>query len=184
MALKLDIGCGGRGSMFNDFIGIDIHPEPKSPRSKAKYLKLDFIKDDLPFEENSVDFAIALHIIEHLDRNDGVVLIERALGLLKPSAQLIVSCPDLELLCRKYIDGDFDFFNKKHNKSGKLLWPGYTIADRLNWAIHEEGHKWAYDTESLIVLAEEAGARQIRVLPKDHPYCFRSDHETGIIITK
>ena len=182
--MKIDIGCGGRGSVFADFIGIDIHPIPKHPRTAAKYLKLNFIKDELPFKSNSINFAIALHVIEHLHPTDGELLISRALDLLKPGAELIVSCPDLDLLCRKFIERDFDFFNKKHLKSGKEIWPGETIADRLNWAIHQEGHLWSYNLESLTALAVRAGCKNIRELPKDHPYCKRPDHEIGIIITK
>lgn len=182
--MKIDIGCGGRGSVFSDFIGIDIHPLPSYPRTSAKYLKLNFVKDKLPFKSNSIDFAIALHVIEHLKPIDGKKLMRRALDLLKPGAELIVSCPDLDLLCRKLIENDWDFWNKKHGKSGKLIWPGETIADRFNWAVHQEGHKWSYNLESLTALATKAGCRVIRELPKDHPFSLRADHEIGIIITK
>jgi len=36
--LKLDIGCGGKGSRWPGFIGIDLHPRPQH-RSGDEYLQ-------------------------------------------------------------------------------------------------------------------------------------------------
>ena len=69
--LKLDIGCGGRGSIRPGFIGIDIWPRPKD-KTEEEYIQMDFINDILPdfLSENSVDEALAGHIVEHLMPNE------------------------------------------------------------------------------------------------------------------
>jgi len=175
--MKLDIGCGGRGTMFDDFVGIDIHPYPEKPRSKGQYLKLDFIKDPLPFED--VEFIIASHIIEHLLPEEGEALIKRGLDLLNKGSDFILSCPDLTLFAKMYSERNAAFWDgmSQHYK-------GPTFADKFNHYVHQNTHKWQYDIESLEALARRAGAINIKPLPKTHEWCMRPDHEIGIIITK
>ena len=184
MALKLDIGCGGRGSRQKGFIGIDLYPRPNG-KSREEYFRLNFVRDALPWKGNTVDEAIALHIIEHMPADQGEILVRRAVDLLKPGARLTVTCPDLMLLCKGFVDQG-DFLKLKHLTGGKDVWPGETLADRFNWAIHQEGHQWAYDQASLIHHATKAVGTTavVRPMPDDSPWWTRRDHETGIEILK
>jgi len=183
--LKLDIGCGGRGSRQKGFIGIDTWPRPEG-KSPEEYLQLDFVRDKLPWSSNSVDQAIALHLIEHLDLKEGQRFFKRAMDLLKPKATLTVTCPDLRLLATAYVSRDQEFLKRKHLRGGKFIWPGDTLADRLNQAIHQQGHKWAYDQESLLYHARRAVGEKARIIPMpgDWRWWTRPDHETGIVLTK
>lgn len=182
--IKLDIGCGGRGSVYEGYTGIDTHPRPEKLRKKGtKYVQMDFVHGELRWSEYSVDHAIALHVIEHMERSEGRELIRRAMYLLKPECELVISVPDLRLFAEKYLERDKDFWNKKY-KSGKDMWPGKTLADRFNYQIHRAGHIWAYDSESLAFLAREAGVKNMKELPKDHYFCGRPDHEIGLICRK
>lgn len=185
MSLRLDIGCGGRGSRQPGFVGIDIWPRPDG-KSEDEYVRLDFVTDDLPWSDGTVDEAIALHIVEHLSPDHGRTLIERAYALLKPGAELVVTCPDLKMLAQAYVNGDKAFLSQKHLRGGKELWPGSTLADRLCWAITMEGHVWAYDLESLAELAVRAHVPRdaIRPLELGGRWHTRVGHETGIHITK
>jgi len=186
MPRKLDIGCGGRGCRRPGFAGIDIWPKPVD--NPAPYYKLNFVTDKLPWGPNSMDEIIALHIIEHLTRPEGIILLQRAFELLKPGACMTVTCPDLRMLATAYVNHDEAFLRKKHLGADKEIWPGPTLADRLNWAIHEETHKWAYDIESLVQLAADAFAKdqthEVTVSGDIKEYNFRPDHETGIQIRK
>jgi predicted SAM-dependent methyltransferase len=183
--LKIDIGCGGRGSRQKGFVGIDIWPRPKG-KTKEEYFQLDYIRDKLPWTTASVDEAIALHMIEHLDLDEGQILFKRTVKLLKKGATFIVTCPDLRLLASAYVNDDSEFLHRKHLRGGKYIWPGDTLADRLNHAIHQAGHKWLYDLESLVYHAERAvgGLVDIIPLPLGHKRWTRPDHETGIVLTK
>jgi len=182
--IKLDVGCGGKGSRQVGFIGIDIWPRP-ADKTEDEYFQLDFIKDNLPWNPETIDEIIAIHIIEHMVRDEGKVLIQRAYDLLKAGATLTITCPDLELLVVKYLEKDFDFYEKKY-KNGRLIWQGPTLADRLNWAIHQQGHKWSYDNVSLLCLAREALGTSDGIEPINANSRFYNlrDHETGIVITK
>lgn len=65
-------------------------------------------------------------------------------------------------------------------------WPGPTLADRFNWAVHQEGHRWAYDLDSLLALATRAntGARCTRVLSPFSRYRTRGYCEIGVEVIR
>jgi len=189
MPTKLDIGCGGKGSRRPGFIGIDIWPKPAG--NPAPYYRLNFVKDKLPWGPNTVDEIIALHIIEHLTRPEGLTMIRLAHRLLKPGARMTIMCPDLKQLATAYVNNDNKFLEKTHLDGKTQIWPGLTPADRLNWAIHQDTHKWSYDEHSLqAVVGEALGdcpgtiCQLTSYMDPPSPYNFRPDHEIGIEITK
>jgi len=180
--LRLDVGCGGRGTIWDGFIGIDIWPPPKEPRRPAEqYMQLDFVKGELPWGPGTVDEIVALHVIEHMLRDDGLILMKRARELLKPGCYMTVACPDLKKLCVAYIHENDRFWDHRYKRNNREVWPGDTLADKLNWAIHQEGHRWAYDLDSLRCLAVQAGWGNVQPIPFNSPYHTRKDHETGIV---
>ena len=194
--IRLDIGCGGRGTMYPDFIGVDIHPAPTDPRKPgAEYLQLDFVYSAaLPWKPGTVAELVAFHIIEHLEYQEGQTLLRRAWDLLRPGAKMFITCPDLDFFIQKYIEQDAVFWQRKY-PSGKEMWPGNTIAGRFNY--HFCGgpgispHKYQYNQESLIDAARRAGCRNVEPMPikhlgypEDHFWSRRPDHEVGIICTK
>ena len=185
--MKLDVGCGGKGSRRDGFIGIDIHPRPDG-KTAEEYVRMDFVKDDLQWEENSIDEVIALHIIEHLSREEGVILLKRCFWLLKEGATMTVTCPDLMRIATAYVEHDTEYMHLRHEqgKSEKEIWKGKTNADRLNWSMHCEGHKWSYDYETLLSACAEAGIplNDVEMMREGNKYNFRPDHETGIIVRK
>jgi hypothetical protein len=198
--LKLDIGCGGRGPRQKGFLGIDVHPKETVQYRPEDYYRIDFVLDALPWNDNTVDECIALHVIEHMMPKDGIVLIQRAMSLLKPGCTLTITTPDLRKIAKAYVDDDNMFMSQRHLRSrveGQLpneLWPGDTLADRLNVAIHQKGHVWAYDLISLMELAHRAVTNKASVMVSLWQYCSRHpeykkwwtrpEHETGIVIIK
>jgi len=181
MTLRLDIGCGGRGPKFPGFLGIDRHPLYDGAPPDL-YVCLDFVRDPLPWGPGTVDEAICLHCIEHEKRPGGLLLIQRALPLLKPGACMTVTCPDLRELARAYLDGDAAYYDQRYTH-GREVWLGPTLADKLNWAMHQEGHLWGYDAASLAVLASEAGAADVHEITKPHQYLTRTC-DCGIQFTR
>lgn len=194
MSLKLDIGCGGRGTMFPGFIGIDVWPEPAEPRTPGtQYVKLDILKDRLPWKAGTVDEIVCFHVIEHLSRQDGVLLLTIIQDLLKPGCKAYVSCPDSRFFIEQYLAANTEFFNQIYPKNGKPMWEGRTLLDKLFYSMYDErdyGHRTPYDVNTLYDAAIEAGWTKIESLPHGrdggevHYWCRRPDHECGLILTK
>lgn len=74
---KIDIGCGMQ--KIPTFYGID-----KNPNSQADLI-LDFIKEKLPFDDNSIEEIICRDVIEHITYHDMVNLMNEIWRVLKPN---------------------------------------------------------------------------------------------------
>jgi len=62
------------------------------------------LRNTLPFEDDSVDVVYHSHFLEHLSPNHAHTFLMDNYRVLKPSGILRVSVPDLEHLCRKYLN--------------------------------------------------------------------------------
>ena len=178
--MKIDVGCGKRGTKHDGFVGVDVHP-PKGVR-RGEYIHQDASKG-LPFDDASVDEAICLHVIEHMKRDDGVKMLAEIHRVLKVGAVAHIATPDLRLLAQRYLSRDEDFYGKRYNGSALTLWKGPTLGDKFMDAITgmgPHGHTYGYDLESLEEACAEAGFGRITQMP-GNPYGTRTDHE--IIVT-
>jgi len=84
--IKLNLGC----DLFKipDFINIDINGSV----SPDLCINLKDLKN--LYQENSVDFIYAGHILEHLDYKNSLNLLKDCYTLLKPCSSIIVVVPD------------------------------------------------------------------------------------------
>ena len=68
---------------------------------------VDFIGDitDLSqFEDNSIDEIYASHVVEHVAQKNVEKTLKGIHRVLKDSGKFYVSVPDMEILCRIYLD--------------------------------------------------------------------------------
>ncbi len=154
--LKIDIGCGGRGTCYEGFTGLDVWPVPEGG---AGYIQRDVVVDGLPFEDGSVQEACCLHVLEHMVYTSALVILQEAYRVLMPGACLYVSTPNLKRMAQKYLEGDEEFYGKLYD-NGKPIWKGATLADKFLDSIigmGEHGHRYAYDKQSLTALGREVG---------------------------
>jgi len=102
----LDVGCG-RGTLAHfinlnlEFYGIDISENAIFEANKvynfAKQVDLD--KDELPFDNNFFDFAVALDVLEHV--YDPLAVIKKIYRVLRYDGELVLSTPNI--LYEKYL---------------------------------------------------------------------------------
>lgn len=83
--IVLDIGCGRK--KITGAIGIDF-----SAMSDAD-ITLDLNKENLPFEDSSVDFIFSSHTLEHLTIDGFLHVMQECYRVLKPSGQLKIVVP-------------------------------------------------------------------------------------------
>ncbi len=189
MAFNIDVGCGGRGTRYQGFIGIDKWPVDgvHEDRGKATYVQRDVVNQGLAFESNSVDLAVCLHVLEHLLRPDGLKMLGAILRVLKPGSVAYVSTPDLRLMAERYLAQDQEFYDKRYEPSGKRIWNGPELADKFLDSIigmGPYGHRYGYDLDSLVTVCREAGFEVSTEVADDCPYHTRRDHEVIVEVRK
>lgn len=133
----------------------------------------------LPFPDNYADYIYSSHFIEHVKRYEAIDLLKECYRVLKPGGTIRVVVPDLEILCKKYLEKDYEFFGrmsvfldstiKKPLKEVVLAdWFTeyfYLYTHRIKPKTFKERvvnyftrpHKWMYDADSLEVILKQTG---------------------------
>ena len=143
-----------------------------------KGLKFDLLKTSLltEFKENSVDLIFTSHTLEHFTFNENCKVLKDCYLLLKPGGGLRVVVPDLELICKKYLNKDPDWW--KNNQIGPRPKSNFELSilflnaiggnrdyehflDRDNIAIIRGAHYSGLDTHILKELLIRAGFTNI-----------------------
>ena len=103
------------------FKSLDIFT-PNYYKNKEEFLKnrieYDIRKDDIPFENNSLDNIYISHVIEHIEDKYVVNFFKESLRVLKEGRVLRIACQDIEFL-----------FNVSQFKSEYWNWRKSTISN-------------------------------------------------------
>lgn len=97
--MKLHLGCGP--NIKDGYINVDAFVD--APGVK----KYDIF--DLPLEDNSVDEILAEHLIEHIKFKDEEKFWKECFRVLKKGGKLRVETPDMEWLCKVFVENVDDF---------------------------------------------------------------------------
>lgn len=95
--LNLNLGAGSNRKQ--DYISVDYYTDADQ--------KVDLTKS-WPWAE--VDNIYASHFIEHLDRHEFIHFVHEVKRVLKIGGTLEIRCPDLSILCRKFLYDPSDMF--------------------------------------------------------------------------
>jgi len=98
----------------------------------------------LPFEDACVDVVYSSHFVEHLFRDEAVVLMRESLRILKPGGLVRIAVPDLAWAVECYRRG--------HKR--EMLEQYFFVEDRSSFLAR---HKYMYDFELLRDTLEAAG---------------------------
>jgi predicted SAM-dependent methyltransferase len=141
--LCINLGCGYHP--FPGWVNVDIARGPQ----------VDIVWDlrrGLPFHDGSCSAIFSEHVIEHLSREDGELLLRECYRALQQGGVLRVSTPDAGRYLRSYA-GDGEFL--RHSSFSE---PMTTPLDRINQMMREYGqHLWVYDTDSLQFVLRQVG---------------------------
>ena len=150
---KLKLNIGSFTVMFHHgWINMDIVPLSEfASKNQYKFVQYD-ARTRMPFENNSVDYIVCSHLLEHLNQSDGFNFLVECNRVMKPGAVARFLVPDAATLINLYQNKQLSMFNEINEgceiavfESGKL------------WSLLFEGHAIAYDFEGIKSTGEAAG---------------------------
>lgn len=112
-----------------------------------------------PVEDGSLDFVAGSHFIEHLDLNHGIQFAREAYRCLKKGGVVRLSCPDLEIYAKNYVERNKRFFDHPKVREWCAFKQADTPGEILAAKAYDSGgsHQWFYDFESLKHVLQLAG---------------------------
>lgn len=132
--MKLHLGCGKR--RFDGYINCDLHNSD-----------MDMDIRRLPFDDESVDEIIAIHVCEHFYVREILGVLKDWHRVLKPDGLMIVELPCLDKVLEHFRIGSPENFT---------LWPLYGDP-----STHKDGepalHKWCWSNAEFEKLLTAAG---------------------------
>lgn len=93
--IRLNIGSGG--IEYPGYLSVDLYDE------RANII-MDVTKLDL--EPNSVSEILAIHVFEHLNPYHCLDTLKSWRRILRPGGRLVMEMPDIEQLCRRFVEAD------------------------------------------------------------------------------
>ena len=106
---KINLGC----SIYklHGFENIDILPTISEPTNGDFGVKPDVVADVrcLPYEEESVDFIYAGHLLEHFYWKETAALLAEWRRVLKTGCKLCITAPDCFWGAKNFAEGKIDF---------------------------------------------------------------------------
>jgi predicted SAM-dependent methyltransferase len=125
--------------------------------SREQYIELlsghRFVHHDLahslPFADASVDVVYSSHFVEHLFRDEAIVLMRESLRILRPGGLVRVCVPDLAWAVERYRQG--------HKR--EMLEQYFFVEDRSSFLAR---HKYMYDFDLMRETLEAAGFTEVQ----------------------
>ncbi|OGX38762.1 MAG: hypothetical protein A3C36_00810 [Omnitrophica WOR_2 bacterium RIFCSPHIGHO2_02_FULL_52_10] len=162
---RLHVGCGL--VLLDGWLNIFYERREEYGRVKERggRLALNYnLLKTWPVADHSIAFIAGSHFIEHLDLNAGIAFLKESFRVMKPGAVIRLSCPDLEIYARNYVEGNRAFFENKLVKEWCAFSQARTPGEILAAKAYDSGgsHRWFYDFASLKHILELAGFRDVK----------------------
>lgn len=125
------------------------------------YLEHDAV-EPFPCEDESFEWAFAEHFLEHLTPEEATSWMGDVRRLLKPGGVLRVTTPDLRKYAEGYLDPEGRFFAEHRERLGRLRdFADSEVPARRAWMVNQIfqmwTHKWIYDFDEVLFVAQRAG---------------------------
>ena len=148
---KLHLGAGP--NLLEGWFNTDLAPRNRN------VCFVDVTKQ-LPFEDNTFDYIVAEHLIEHLTHQDGLRMLKECYRVLNPAGKIRIGTPDIDTVMqlRRPEKSELQLNYIKWHVDGCLPEIGiYRDIFVINSAFSNFGHRFLYDYETLHESLKEAG---------------------------
>jgi SAM-dependent methyltransferase len=130
----------------------------------------------IPHATGTVDAIYSSHMLEHLDPDRARYVLGECHRVLREGGTLRLVVPDLEVIARAYLEGDREKLASSAPELADAFLESLGLrkardpsrflrASRHLLRAGAGGHRWMYDTESLLMRLEEAGFADARRVP-------------------
>jgi SAM-dependent methyltransferase len=155
MSVKLNLGCGDK--ILPGYVNVDVAPT----RAGRKPDVICDLRRLEPFQDESADEVLAVHVVEHFWRWEVVDVLREWARVLKPGARMILECPNLQSACEQFLR-DADAGAGPGPEGQRTMWVFYGDP---RWQDPLMVHRWGYTPHSLAQVMAQAGLVEIRQEP-------------------
>lgn len=151
---RLHLGCGKRN--VEGWLNCDL---------SGSEFNVDLAGGRLPWKDCSFEHAVSQHMVEHLELEGELLpLLSELHRIMKPGGAVWISCPDLEKICRSYVEnGMADLIADRARMWGQFSMGRVPDQHFINLFFHERGtHKNLFDYGILKWALESVGFENIR----------------------
>lgn len=149
--VKLNIGC--YTNMFSQgWVNIDVLDVSGFARKHGFLFRGHDVRAGLPYADSSVDLIFSSHMLEHLTREEGTVLLKECYRVMKPGATIRLTLPDAEQLSNLFLDGRLHELDALFPAETRAL-PDYAKYEHILWS----GHQTSYNPVSIKIALRAAG---------------------------
>jgi len=156
--MKLHLGCGKR--KLEGWLNCDLHDSD-----------LDFDIRVLPFDDDSADEIMAIHVCEHFYKHDLLGVLTEWHRVLKPNGKISLELPCLDRVLTHFMRG---------GQENMTLWPLYGDPNT-----HKDGepalHKWCWSKKAFKDMLEHAGFKDIT---EETPHYHVPSRDMRFVATK
>lgn len=152
---KLNLGCGDK--ILPGYVNVDVVPSRRG-------LKPDVLCDLhklTPFEDNSVDEILSVHVVEHFWRWEVTDVLREWARVLRPGGTMILECPNLLSAAHELLQNP-EAGAGPGGEGQRTMWVFY--GDPA-WKDPYMIHRWGYTPRSLGQIMHEAGLTNLRQEP-------------------
>jgi SAM-dependent methyltransferase len=155
LPVRLNLGCGDK--ILEGYINVDV--------AEARAGKRPDVLCDLhaltPFEDDSADEILSVHVVEHFWRWEVVGVLKEWVRVLKPGGRMILECPNLKSACEAFLANP-ELHAGPGAEGQRTMWVFYGDP---SWSDPLMVHRWGYTPRSLAAVMAEAGLENIRQEP-------------------
>ncbi len=153
--MKLNLGCGDK--ILPGYVNVDV-AETRAGKRPDVLCDLHAL---VPFESDSVDEILSVHVVEHFWRWEVADVLGEWLRVLRPGGRMVLECPNLAAACEAFL-ADMDAGSGPGPEGQRTMWVFYGDP---RWRDPLMVHRWGYTPNSLAALMRDAGLVNIRQEP-------------------
>ena len=153
--MKLNLGCGDK--ILPGYVNVDVAPA----RAGQKPDVICDLHELTPFEDETADEILAVHVVEHFWRWEVVDVLKEWMRVLKTGGPMILECPNLQSACQQFLR-DPEAFAGPGPEGQRTMWVFYGDP---RWRDPLMVHRWGYTPRSLGQVMAEAGLVDIHQAP-------------------